>query len=208
MEDKALEHESIRRLTANYEASRAIAERNREAEDAECEWRPSSENAAKHVKQLEVQRLSAETADLNARMLQQTTLNEAAAQRRNESKLLIARMTSEFEARRTETAQPLRTSVPPEHLDDYVRQTVTLQRSQQVVDQLTAMLERTQRTLAAEVTSKATAVPFSEDALATRPPAPPLPSTAAASVTPPQKAWVYDPVSPRCYYYSITASTL
>ena len=73
MEDKALEHEeSIRRLTANYESSRMIAERDREAEAAEYERRLSSESAAKLQKQQEVQRLAAQTADLGAHMLQQT----------------------------------------------------------------------------------------------------------------------------------------
>ena len=94
-----------------------IAERSREAEATEYERRLSSESAAKHQKQQEVQRLAAQTADLDARMLRQTELNEAAARRRNEPELLIARMSSEFEARRSEVA-PLQTSVPPEHLDD------------------------------------------------------------------------------------------
>ena len=69
--------ESIRRLTAKYESSRMIAERDREAEAAEYERRLSSESAAKRQKAQEVQRLAAQTADLNARMLRQTELNEA-----------------------------------------------------------------------------------------------------------------------------------
>ena len=69
-----------------------------------------------------------------------------------------------------------------------MRQTVTLQRSQQVVDQLTAMLERTQQTLAAVVqqtAAKATAPPLLEPLIA-KPPVPPLPA-----------AWVYTPPPPK-----------
>ena len=74
-----------------------------------------------------------------------------AAQRQTDSDNRLAQMIVDFESRLRE--QPAPQLVPQiaaaEFHEDYQRQTLTLQRSRQVVDKLTAMLERTRRTLAA-----------------------------------------------------------
>ena len=75
-----------------------------------------------------------------------------------------------------------------EQLDAFQRQTVTLQRQQQVVDQLTAMLQHTQKTLQDVVQAKSLAsAPPLESA---RPPVPPSPTLNVAwqFPAPPPKA--------------------
>ena len=63
MQDRALEHEEqIRLLTSAYEASRAQAEVNREAEANEYERQLTSERKAKQARQLDIQRLASQTA--------------------------------------------------------------------------------------------------------------------------------------------------
>ena len=74
-----------------------LVERNREYEAAEYACRLSSESSAKHQKGLEVQRLSAQTADLHARVTMQSEQAEVAARRQNESDLRMAQMIADFE---------------------------------------------------------------------------------------------------------------
>ena len=70
----------------------------------------------------------------------------------------------------------------PEYHADYLRESLTLQRNQQVIDQLTSTLEKPQGTLATVLAAQN---------VTTRPPAPAIPPQSA-----PPKAWTYTPVPP------------
>ena len=144
-EDRALESEEhLMRLTLSFNAREA----NREAEAAEYERRLVSEQTAKHNKGLEIERLASQTADLHARMLIQSHQSDHMAEVVTALRLQISFVPA---------LPPQTATATPDYHEDYFRQSLMLQRNQQIIDQLTNTLERTQEALATVLQNQAAA---------------------------------------------------
>ena len=81
---------------------------------------------------------------------------------------------------------PLIATATPDFHEDYMRQSLTLQRNQQIIDQLTSALERTQEALATVLANQAAA-----SSPPSVPAVPPLTATA--------KTWSYSPVPAKAH---------
>ena len=136
---------SRRRLTAQLEAHEA----SRQAEAGEYERRLRSETAAKAQKQYEIELLASQNADLNARMTMQSEYMELATRRQEESDRQIAALILASSEAREAVMEDASGAEGQDDLqrqtEDYQRQTVTLLRSQQNVDQLSMLLQQSQK---------------------------------------------------------------
>ena len=169
VEERALE-------TEEHLSFLILAHSSSQAEVAEVESRLRSESAAKREKQVQAELLASQTADLNSRMLVQSgqynllvsTLDRLRTAAANTAERVIdsvhasaasvlpaADRSNELLLQHMRQQHQQQLVQQSEQLEAYRRQTVTLQRQQQVVDQLTAILQHTQQTLQDVVQAKA-----------------------------------------------------